>query len=277
MSERETGEGKLLYPDLSYEVIGCAMEVHRELGPGQVEAFYHQALRKDLEARGFSCESKLRGRLIHRGMRADSFEADLLVEDKLFLELKAMLGGFIADNYTQLICYLHFWNKALGLLLNFGQESLVQERVPYTRRPVDVHGHGIDSYFSGLATQNRNLAARLVDAITRINEKYGTAYRDTTYLGLLRAELLAEDIPCELNPLAPLHYANMNLGMGQLPCLLVDQRCMLRVHALYDHLPTTHHAVARAYTRHLEVPFGLIVNFGRTACDIFPVRDTTTT
>ena len=72
---------------LSYAVIGKAMEVHRELGPGVDECFYHELLVEKLCAAGIEHQSKPRGQLMHRGRVADVFEPDIVIGSRLVLEL----------------------------------------------------------------------------------------------------------------------------------------------------------------------------------------------
>src|SRR5260221_203707 len=94
---------------VSYAVIGFAMEAHRELGPGLDEAFYHELMAHKLTAAGIPQQMKPRGRLMHRSLVADEFEADLIVTGKLAAELKVLWGGFAPEHLLQLICYLKFW------------------------------------------------------------------------------------------------------------------------------------------------------------------------
>jgi GxxExxY protein len=88
----------------TYAVIGKAMQVHRELGPGVEEVFYHDLLSQRLKEANIKHESRPRGRLAHRGILADIFEADLLFPGRLVAELKSLRGAFDPEHYVQLIC-----------------------------------------------------------------------------------------------------------------------------------------------------------------------------
>lgn len=266
---------KLRYPDLSYKIIGCAMEVHRKLGPGQTENFYHLALAEALEKKGISFQYKPHNKLVHRGFVTDEFEADLIIEDKIIVELKCNPTGFAPENYTQLICYLKCWGKGLGLLINFGEESLAQKRIPYDAPDATLQNEVSTGFFSALAEPEKVVGQSIITAVQGINEEYGTGYRDSTYKSLLHAEFAAKNIPCEQNPAANLIYAKKDLGTAEMNCLMVGQRCLLRVHAIRDRLKTVDHAIARSYLTHLDVSMGLIANFGRNTCRIIPIRDTT--
>src|SRR2546425_13155714 len=90
LSERGDTRMQAVRDRFSYLVIGKAMETHRELGPGLDEIFYHELLAVKLKAAGIPHEFKPSGRLIHRGIVADDFEADLIMSQDLALELKVL-------------------------------------------------------------------------------------------------------------------------------------------------------------------------------------------
>ena len=94
----------------THAVIGKAMEVHRELGPGLDEIFYHRLLSEKLVAAGIEHELKPRRELVHRGIVADIFEPDMVFPGRLIPELKVLRGPFAPAHFTQLICYLKLWS-----------------------------------------------------------------------------------------------------------------------------------------------------------------------
>ena len=126
--------GKLLHEDLTRLIIGAGMDVYNSVGPGWDEWDYHRAMLKALAERSVTAESHERGSLMHRGQFVDRFELDILVEGKVILELKHIRDEFAPEHYVQLISYLKFWKKDLGLLMNFGGDRLRFKRVPYTPR-----------------------------------------------------------------------------------------------------------------------------------------------
>ena len=109
---------------LSSIVIGAAIEVHKALGPGLYESVYEECLKKELELRGIQCQSQLTFGLNYKGVNTGkSFRIDLLVEDELVVELKAV-DELTPLNEVQLVTYLKLLNKHLGLLINFNVERL---------------------------------------------------------------------------------------------------------------------------------------------------------
>ncbi len=256
----------------SYAVIGSAMEAHRELGPGLDEIFYHELLATKLEAAGIPHQKKPRGRLIHRGILADEFEADLIVGDELALELKVLWGDFAPDNLLQLICYLKFWKLSAGLLFDFGKESLAQKRVPLLQSPAALN---ISALLGEIPTTvDRTALSILSESIRAILEEHGLGYRDTTYRGLLRAELAYRGVPWMHQPIVAIGAPPRTLlGETKLDCLVLPGICAVHVTALRDSRHAADRAVLQTYLRHLDLPWGLHINFGKHQMDFqFAVR-----
>ncbi|MBT8045975.1 MAG: GxxExxY protein, partial [Pontiella sp.] len=139
----DDGTPHLIHADLTREIIGAGMDVHNALGPGWDEMDYHLAMLEALAKRGVQAESHLRGNLMHRGEHVDRFELDIIVEDTVVLELKHIQSNFAPEHYAQLINYLKFWKKDLGMLINFGLEQLRFKRIPYTPRSGEVVATGL--------------------------------------------------------------------------------------------------------------------------------------
>lgn len=107
------------YNELSGEIIGAAIEVHRELGPGLLEAVYEACLMSELENRGLRVENQVSLPLYYKGQKLDKdFRIDLLVEDEVIVELKAV-DELKSIHEVQLLTYLKLADKKLGLLINF--------------------------------------------------------------------------------------------------------------------------------------------------------------
>ncbi len=118
----------LLYKEDTYAIIGTAMEVHSVLGPGYLEAVYQGALAHELQLRGIPCEQFRRLPVTYKGVRVGDYVADIVVEDKIILEIKAV-PQLLPRHRAQALNYLTTTGYRLALLLNFGAESLQRERV----------------------------------------------------------------------------------------------------------------------------------------------------
>ena len=119
---------ELLYGQQTYSIIGAAMEVHRILGPGFLEAVYHAALAHELSLRHIAFESKKRLPVSYKGVLIGEYEADIVVEEKIILELKAVTNWH-PQHEAQVIHYLTATGFRLALLLNFGTPSLKHKRI----------------------------------------------------------------------------------------------------------------------------------------------------
>ncbi len=119
---------EILFKELSYAIIGAAMEVHRILGPGFLEAVYQAALAHELTLRGIRFEQFKKLPVYYKGVLVGDYEADFVVEDKIILELKAV-SAFHPKHEAQALNYLTATGFQLAILLNFGAESLQHQRV----------------------------------------------------------------------------------------------------------------------------------------------------
>jgi GxxExxY protein len=106
------------YAELTRKVIGCAIEVHKALGPGFLENAYEQALKIELGYRGLSFKCQCAYKLDYKGNPIGECRLDLVVEDKLVLELKAV-DALHPIHTAQLLSYLKATRLPLGLLINF--------------------------------------------------------------------------------------------------------------------------------------------------------------
>jgi GxxExxY protein len=118
---------KFLYEDLTYEVIGAAMEVHRELGSGFLEAVYEEALAHELTIRKIPFQRQKFLSVGYKGLSVGEYRADFVIDDKVVVELKAV-KKLLPEHEAQLINYLKATSLRVGLLLNLGTPSLEKLR-----------------------------------------------------------------------------------------------------------------------------------------------------
>ena len=104
---------------LSGEVIGAAIEVHRDLGPGLLEATYELSLQHELKLRGFESVRQLVLPITYKDLVVpEAYRIDLLVENSLVIELKTV-EALLPIHSAQLLTYLRMFDNHLGLLINF--------------------------------------------------------------------------------------------------------------------------------------------------------------
>ena len=119
--------------ELTYQVIGCAIEVHKHLGPGLLESVYEKCFLRELNLRGLANKNQIWVPLEYKGLLLDTeLRLDVLVEDLLCVELKAQ-EGLLPIHDAILLSYMQMLQKPKGILINFhcvnifkeGQKTLV--------------------------------------------------------------------------------------------------------------------------------------------------------
>jgi len=123
-------DDKIVYRELSFKIIGCAIEVHKALGPGFPESVYERAFEIELKKQGLVFERQKRFRVSYEGESVGDFRADFVIENRVILELKAV-SEMPAVFKRQLHSYLQVAKHRLGILINFGKEKLESERIVY--------------------------------------------------------------------------------------------------------------------------------------------------
>jgi GxxExxY protein len=115
--------------DVSYKVIGCAIEVHKHLGPGLLESVYESCMIDELKNSGLSVQSQLYVPVVYKDKELQSsLKLDILVNDIIILELKAV-EVMIPLYKAQLLSYLKLADKPKGLLINFHCENITEQMV----------------------------------------------------------------------------------------------------------------------------------------------------
>lgn len=127
---------ELIHKKLAYAIVGCAMEVHKTLGPGFLESVYENAMKIELENKGLKCKTQVSFPVIYKDHHIKDFICDMVVDDKVIIELKAIKN--LSDlERAQAINYLKVTGIELALLINFGKRSLEYERLVLTRNHVN--------------------------------------------------------------------------------------------------------------------------------------------
>jgi len=115
---------KQLYNQLAEQILDASIFVHREMGPGLLESIYEVCLEKELSLRSIKTKSQVFLPLYYRGVELNrDFRIDLLVEDKIIIEIKAV-EKLIPVHEAQIISYLKLADKRLGFLINFNASLL---------------------------------------------------------------------------------------------------------------------------------------------------------
>jgi GxxExxY protein len=121
--------------ELTYKIIGCAIEVHKYLGPGLLESVYEKCFIRELSLTSLEFKTQLWLPIEYKGMQLDAqLRLDVIVEDIILVEIKA-IEGILPIHEAQVLTYMKLMQKPKGLLINFncvnifktGQKTLVNE------------------------------------------------------------------------------------------------------------------------------------------------------
>ena len=113
--------------DIAYSILGAAIEVHKELGPGLLEGIYEKCLAHLLRKKGMEVKTQQKVPLVFQGLQLDcDLRFDLLVESEIIIEIKAV-DALLRVHQAQLLTYLKLLDKAKGLLINFNCTNIFKE------------------------------------------------------------------------------------------------------------------------------------------------------
>jgi len=138
MDSQDLQDSKGLHVELSRKIIGCSFEVINELGAGFLESVYEKALYFALTESGLAVERQKPIEVRFRSQIVGDFYADLLVEEKILVELKAV-KAIAPEHQAQTINYLNATGISVGLLINFGNPRLEYKRFTRSKLPHPVY------------------------------------------------------------------------------------------------------------------------------------------
>ena len=121
------GVTKKFLNELTFQVLGCAIEVHKQLGPGLLETVYEKCFVRELNIKGLANESQLCVPIVYKGLQLDAqLRLDVLVESTLCVELKAQ-EGILPVHGAILLSYMQMLQKPKGILINFHCVNIFKE------------------------------------------------------------------------------------------------------------------------------------------------------
>jgi GxxExxY protein len=118
----------IIHKELYYDIVGEAMSVYNELGYGFLEKVYENALMLALKQKGIAAKQQAQLPVYFRQLCIGEYTADIIVEDKIIVELKSV-ENLIETHHAQLLNYLKATGIKLGVLLNFGKKGLQHKRL----------------------------------------------------------------------------------------------------------------------------------------------------
>jgi len=127
---------------LSYEIIGFAIKVHKKLGPGLLESIYEECLKYELERNGYDVKQQLTVKIDYYDLETETdLRIDLLVNDCVIVELKTV-DNFHPIHEAKLLSYMKLLERPQGLLINFNTTNITKSTKPF-----------VNEYFARLSVE----------------------------------------------------------------------------------------------------------------------------
>jgi GxxExxY protein len=128
--------------NLAFDVVACAIEVHKEIGPGLLESIYEECFCEELKLRNLNYVRQVKIPVTYKSRELDiELRLDVMVEDLIVCELKA-IEAVLPVHQAQLLSYMRLLQKPKGLLLNFHTDNITKAMIPM-----------VNEYFSALPIQ----------------------------------------------------------------------------------------------------------------------------
>lgn len=266
----------LLHKELTYELRRCMIEVHNEIGVGFDEETYHQGLLRRFIKAGIPFVSKQQRELKHRDEPIRTFELDFLVDDKVITELKFLRCGFLRANYVQILSHLKLWQRDLGLLINWGFPRLQIKRIPFTEKTKQISEEY--KYLKGTLTElERQVLARLREALLFVLETHGLGYGKSVYQDLVKTELQYRQVRIEKARKVDVMYSGELIRSFPMRFWLIENKIVCDITALQDNILPEYAVRMQTFLKHLKLSTGLIVNFGKKNLELRGVHYSFTT
>ena len=267
----ERNMGELIYPELSYTVQGALYDVFNPLRYLDLsEEGWESALLIALEGRAVPAQNQVEFELRYKGYRIGRFFIDVLVDDKLVLELKAQ-DKLLPIDEAQMITYLKVTDLKLGILVNFGGDELEFKRIPnfvsqrVARRPPASPVRAADHLLYP------ELTGELRAILYEVHGELGPGFMHMHYRRPTQMELRWHDIPYQVKKEITIQFRGQPIETRETRLLIVDNKVLLAPIAVREITPRLKGRF-RQYLRLLGLKLGLIANFHAPSLEIETVR-----
>lgn len=258
---------EIIYPELSYVVQGALFDVYNELRYLDLsEEGWETALVVALGDKGVDAVRQAEYELRYKGYRIGRFFIDLLVEDRLLLELKVQ-PSLLPIDQAQVITYLKATGLKLGILVNFGGDRVEYQRIPNfaTER---IAGHSTDAAVeSSSHLQHAELTAELRAALYEVHSELGPGFMHMHYRRATQIELRLREVPHKVQKEVTIHFRGQPIETRKVRIIVVDDRVLLAPLAVREITPALIGRF-RLYLQLLDIDLGLIANFSTTSLKI---------
>ena len=261
---------KLLHADLTYKIRGVLFDVANNLWPGLPEQAIQEAVSIGLKRRRIPHTLEEQFHVYYRGVEVGRCYCDIVVDDKVIVELKAT--PVLTDlNRAQILSYLRVTGAEVGLLANLGSAQVDIERYAYyfaQRRP-DFNWQ--PQIPDDPAFLYPDLVGHLYRCLHHVHYDLGPGFFHHVYRRAAEVELNEQNLATSLVREIPVFYQGEYVTKQECRLLIVEDKVVIAAFAVRDMTPAFDVRMRR-YLGHLGLKLGLLANFHGERLDIRPVR-----
>ncbi|HID51064.1 MAG TPA: GxxExxY protein [Anaerolineae bacterium] len=261
---------ELIHKELCYDVRGVMFDVFNHLGPNLPERFYQDAAIVGLKARGIACVAEKQFQVLYHGVEVGRYYVDIWIENGDMLAELKVAPLLMPLHKAQAISYLKVTDADLALLVNFGQSSLVDVRLPNFVRDKRVLFH----WERQTAVADRlfpDLTDELLGSCHRVHAKLGPGFFHHVYRRAIMVELREKSIGFEFIKEMPVYYKETRLGIQPVRLILVEDKLLVAAVAAQT-LNKMMEAQLKARMKYFNARLGLLTNFHGEKLDFAIVR-----
>ena len=260
----------IIHKELSYAIRGVLFDVHNALGPLLPERFYQAAVAIGLETKGIQCEREKSFEVRYHGTQVGRYRVDIWVEGgKLLLELKVK-PAITGLHRAQTLSYLKVTDADLGIVVNYGEARLKDERLPNYLRNKKVAFEWQPPVLDANWLYPQ-LTQRLFEILHRVHFELGPGFFHQVYRRATLVDLKEQDIAHRYIKELPLTYQGHKLGIQPVRLINVENRVLLATFAVKS-ISDEMELQLRARMKQFKLRLGLLANFNRTSLQVMPVR-----
>jgi GxxExxY protein len=262
---------ELVYPVLSYAVQGAFFDVHTQLrGFNLSEEGWERALLIALEERGIPARRQVECELKYGDRRVGRFFVDVIVDDKLLLELKTV-EALLPIHLAQVITYLRITDLKLGILVNFGGTSVEFKRILNTMDPHPLTAQPVEQDFLSDDLLFPELTGMVRSVLYTVHTTLGAGFMHMHYRRAVQIELHAQQINYQLHTKISITYQGRPIETRETRLLVVEGKILLTCVAV-SVITDPMRLRMRQYLTLLGLQIGLIANFHAAHMEIVTVR-----
>ncbi len=260
----------LEYEEETYLLRQCFFEVQNEVGKGRLEETYHQACVLWFKEHQLPVVSKPPHPLCIRGVEAHRLFPDFVGWNAISVELKAVPRHVNRTEFVQLFDYLKHRGDRVGLLVNLGLDRVEIERVVYDA-PETEWVENWDSWTDHVTGEDRDIGLAIRAGLQAVYAEHTTGYGEEVVTKLVLCSLQQQGLSVTVNPIAKAVFRNVIVHESALACLIVNQRIVLTLSALFD-TNDFNTSRGRSYLKASDLNYGVAMNFGKKRAEIIGIR-----